>query len=322
MHTPSATVLVTGANGFVGQVLCPELHRSGYRVRAAVRNEQRGHGLPGELVAVGDLNPQTDWSAAVAHVDMVIHLAARVHVMDESASDPLAAFRAINVGATVGLAHAAAQASVKRLVYVSSIKVNGEATGSRPFTAQDLPAPQDPYGVSKWEAEQALRGIARETGLEVTIVRPPLVYGPGVGGNFARLLKLVERRIPLPLGAVNNHRSMVYVENLTSALISCAVHPAAAGQTFLVSDGDDLSTPGLIRNLGLMINSPARLWPVPTRVLLLAGLITRKRGEVERLIGSLRVDSSELQTSLGWTPPFPVVEGLKRTAQWFVMRRG
>lgn len=320
MHVTPATVLVTGANGFIGQFLCRELHGSGYRVRAAVRNEQRGQDLPVELVAVGDLNGETDWSAAVSQADVVIHLAARVHVMDENARDPLAAFRAINVHETVALAYAAVRAGVKRFVYVSSIKVNGEATGSRPFTSQDLPQPEGPYGISKWEAERALWKIASDTGLEVTVVRPPLVYGPGVGGNFARLLKLVERRIPLPLGAVSNHRSMVYVENLTSALISCALHPAAAGQTYLVSDGEDLSTPALIRHLGQMINAPARLWPVPTSVLMLAGSIARKRGEVERLIGSLRVDSTGLQTSLGWVPPFTVAQGLERTASWFKHR--
>ena len=313
-------VLVTGANGFVGSHLCDAL-KDGYQIRAAVRDASRHVDHSGEIVSVGSLDAHTNWESAVAGVDVIVHLAARVHMLHDAASDPLTEFRKVNVVPTVLLARAAAAQGVKRMVYVSSIKVNGEATTAAPFTAQDLPKPQDPYAISKWEAEQALWKIAEATGLEVAVVRPPLVYGPGVGGNFARLLKLVERRIPLPLGAVKNHRSMVYVENLTSALIACAVHPAAAGQTYLVSDGEDLSTPTLIRQLGQMINAPARLWPVPTSVLMLAGDIARKRGEIERLISSLRVNSTELKTSLGWTPPFPVVEGLKRTAKWFTMRR-
>lgn len=312
-----STVLVTGANGFVGRSLCFELENSGHRVRAAVRDAKRGHGLPGEIVVTGDLSRDTDWPSVIPGVDAIIHLAARVHVMNETDSDPLLAFRALNVDATVGLARSAAQLGVKRLLYVSSIKVNGEATGARPFSPEDVPNPQDPYGMSKWEAEQALWKIAEETGLEVTVVRPPLVYGPGVGGNFARLLKLVRSGIPLPFGTVDNRRSMVYVGNLASALIVCATHAAAAGRTYLVSDGEDLSTPSLISHLAQLVGNRGRLLPVPVSLLRLAGKITGKQGEVDRLIGSLTVDSTALRTSLGWVPPFTVVEGLAQTAQWF-----
>jgi UDP-glucose 4-epimerase len=214
------TVLLTGANGFVGRRLCSELARVGHHVRAAVREPGRARDLPGEVVAVGSLESDVDWSGALTDVDVVVHLAARVHVMRESAAEPLAEFRAVNVRATESLARAAAARGVKRLVYVSSIKVNGEGTALRPYGPDDTPAPSDPYGVSKWEAERALHAIARATGLEVTVVRPPLVYGPGVGGNFLRLLKLVRRGIPLPFGAIENRRSMIYSGNLAGHYVS------------------------------------------------------------------------------------------------------
>lgn len=317
----TATVLVTGANGFVGRAVCSELERAGYGIRAGVRDVKRGHGLPGELAITGDLNRDTDWSSVLQGVDAVIHLAARVHVMNESESDPLAAFRALNVDATIGLGESAARLGVKRFIYVSSIKVNGEVTHAQPFSPGDMPEPHDPYGLSKWEAEEALWKIAAETGLGVTVIRPPLVYGPGVGGNFARLLKLVQMGIPLPFGAVENRRSMVYVGNLASALVKCATHPAAAGQTYIVSDGEDLSTPGLVRYLAAMVGARARLWPVPVRLLMLAAKITGKKEEVDRLIRSLTVDSSALRTSLGWVPPFTIAEGLEETTRWFLAVR-
>jgi len=238
--------LITGANGFVGRPLCKELFNRGCQVRAAMRS----HGqlsAPGETVTVGAIDGETDWSSALSGVDAVIHLAARVHVMKDRAADPLAEFLKVNLYGTSNLAQQAASAGVKRFVYVSSVKVNGEqTTANRPFTESDEPDPQNPYAASKWRAEQDLQRIARETGLEVVIVRPPLVYGPGVKGNFIRLLAAIDRGIPLPVAGANNMRSLVYAGNLVDALIACATHPAAAGQTYLVSDGDDVSTAMLV----------------------------------------------------------------------------
>jgi nucleoside-diphosphate-sugar epimerase len=317
----SLRILVTGANGFVGRCVCGELSRRGYAVRAAVRGEDRGRGLADEIVAVGDLGPGTDWSRAVTDIDAIIHLAARVHVMKETAADPLHAFRAANVRATESLAQAAADRGVKRFVYVSSIKVNGEETAGQPFTPDNPARPCDPYGVSKWEGEQVLRRVADATHLEVTVVRPPLVYGPGVGGNFLRLLKLVQRGIPLPFGAIDNHRSMIYNRNLASALIVCALHPNASGKTYLVADGEDLSTRELVRRLATALGQPARLLPVPPRMLRLAGALIGADAEVDRLIGSLRVDSTPIRTELAWSPPYAIADALEETAKWFRGRR-
>lgn len=311
------TILVTGANGFVGRALCSELSRRGTAVRAVVRDAARGAGLPGELAVIGTPLHETDWSPIVAGVDAVIHLAARVHVMKETAGDPLAAFRAVNVEGTAAVAQSAARQGVKRFVFVSSIKVNGEETPERAFRADDAPAPQDPYGASKWEAELLLKKIAEETGLEVVIVRPPLVYGPGVGGNFLRLLKLVERGFPLPLGRVDNRRSMIYSRNLADALIACALHRAAAGETFLVSDGEDLSTAELIRRMAGALGTTARLLPVPRAMLGLAGRLTGKSDEMQRLISSLTVNTERIQAALGWSAPYTLDEGMAETARWY-----
>jgi nucleoside-diphosphate-sugar epimerase len=267
---------------------------------------------------VGEINSTTDWDSALRGVDVVIHLAARVHVMHDDAANPLDEFRKVNVAGTEQLARSAAASGVKRLVYVSSIKVNGEATdGDTRFAEIDTSCPQDPYGVSKWEAEQALHRVAAETGLEIVIVRPPLVYGPGVKGNFAQMLKVLAKRIPLPLASVRNLRSLVYVENLADALIVCATHPDAAGQTYLVSDGEDISTPGLLRQLGYAMGHPARLFACPPVLLKLAGRLSGKAEQVERLLGSLRVDSGKIRRELSWTPPYSLQQGLQKTATWY-----
>lgn len=312
------TALVTGANGFVGRALCVELMRRGYTVRGAFRELSRATDLPVEIVVVGDIGAETNWSSALEGVDVVVHLAARVHVMRETAAEPLTAFREVNVVPTQRLVRAAATQGVKRFVFVSSIKVNGEATTDKPFAPDDTPYPQDAYGVSKWEAEQVLWRVAKETGLEVTVVRLPLVYGPGVGGNFLRLLKLIERGVPLPLASIDNRRSMVYLGNLADALIACAAHPAAAGNTYLVSDGKDVSTPQLMGELARSMGRPARLWPFPPALLRSAGWLTGKAAEVERLIGSLQIDSTQIRNELQWTPPFTVDQGMAETVRWFV----
>ena len=320
INITSNTILVTGASGFVGRALCAELIRRGYDVRGAIRTPLHSARLPCEHVTVADIGKNTDWSGALSGVDVVVHLAARVHVMRETAGDPLTAFREVNVVGTERLARAAASSGIKRLVYVSSIKVNGEATDSNPFTEEDAPSPQDSYGISKFEAELALRRVAHETGLEIVIVRPPLVYGPGVGGNFWRLLKLVERGIPLPLASVENRRSMIYLGNFVDVLTACTSHPDAAGKTFLVSDGEDISTAQLIRNLARLMGKPPYLWPFPPTLLRLVGRSVGRLDEVERLLGSLVIDSSKIRRELGWTPPFPMEQGIAETVKWFQMR--
>lgn len=310
--------LVTGANGFVGSALCAELeHRDAY-VRGAVRVlSGSSETLSYDPVAVGGLGAGTGWAKALHGIDVVVHLAARVHVMHENAADPMAAFREVNVAGTERLARAAASSGVRRLVYVSSIKVNGEQTSRIPFSELDVPAPQDPYGISKYEAELALHNVAKETGLEVVIVRPPLVYGSGVGGNFLRLLKLLSQGVPLPLASIQNQRSMIYLGNFVDALITCAMHPAAAGKTYLVSDGEDISTPLLMHSIANLMGKRSWLWPLPPSLLQLAGKMTGKINEVERLIGSLQIDSRKIRSELGWMPPYSIQQGLSETVHWF-----
>lgn len=313
MNKTAHRILVTGASGFVGQRLCAETIERGWQVRAVLRTPDSSHNGV-ESVSVGEIDSETNWTEALREVEVVVHLAARVHVMRDDANDPLEEYRRVNVAGTEHLARSAAVSGVKRLVYVSSIKVNGEATnGGTKFTETDAHSPQDPYGISKWEAEQALYRVAAETGLEVVIVRPPLVYGPGVKGNFAQMLKVLAKGIPLPLASVRNLRSLVYVENLVDALIVCATHPAAAGQTYLVSDGEDVSTPDLLRQLGAAMGHPARLFPCPSALLKLAGRLTGKAEQVERLLGSLRVDSGKIRRELNWRPPYTLWEGLQNT---------
>ena len=313
-------VLVTGATGFVGTALVSRLVDSGrFGVRAAVRRES------GELLAVveqvvaGNLTPNTDWQQALVGVDAVVHLAARVHVMNDTASDPLSAFRQVNVAGTERLARIAATKGVKRFVYISSVKVNGESC-EKPFTEQSIPAPEDPYGVSKWETEQILHRVAEETGLEVVILRPPLVYGPGVKANFLSLFKIVDRGIPLPLAGINNQRSLIYLENLVDAIIKCIEHPNAANQTFLLSDGQDVSTPELIRMIASAMGKKPRLAPCPPVVLKFLGKLTGKSLEVKRLIGSLQIDNSKIKKVLNWQRPFTMEEGIAETVKWYLKR--
>lgn len=311
-------VLVTGATGFVGRGLCQALQQHGYTVRAALRSAAvEPDRYVGEQAIVGSIGPDTDWRVALDSVDVVVHLAARVHVLKERVRDPLAAFRLVNVAGTERLARMAESAGVRRLVYVSSIKVNGDRTHESPFTETDIPGPQDAYGLSKLEAEQALLKISEETGLEVAIVRPPLVYGPGVGGNFLRMMRWIDRGLPLPLDSVRNSRSLLYLGNLVQSLASCVKDPRAAGKVFLVSDGEDVSTPELIRRLAWAMGRRPRLVSCPPALLRLAGFVSGKSAEVERLVGSLRVDSSRIHRELQWNPPFSVEQGLRETAAWY-----
>ncbi|WP_207477577.1 NAD-dependent epimerase/dehydratase family protein [Arenibaculum pallidiluteum] len=316
-------VLVTGATGFVGRATLAALARRGHVVRAALRRPPDG-GTPAmahEAAVVGDIGPQTDWSAALAGVDAVIHLAARVHRMREDDTDPLAAYRHVNAAGTVALARTAAAVGVRRLVLASSVKSVADGPLAAPLTDAAVPAPTSPYGISKLEAERGLFDVASASALEAVVLRPPLVYGPGVGANFLRLLATVRRGMPLPLGAVANRRSLVHVENLADALALAAEHPRAPGHAFLVQDGPALSTPDLVQALAQAMGRPARLVPVPP-ALIRAGARLLGRGDAaDRLLGSYEVDDSGIRTILGWQPPVAAKDGLRATAEWFMTAR-
>ena len=312
-------ILVTGSNGFVGRALVDMLVAHGHYVRGVVRSRSRISERSGakEFVVVGHIDSETRWADALSGIDVVIHLAARVHVMSETAADPLKAFREVNAHGTEKLAKEAVKHGIKRFVYVSSIKVNGEKTGVRKFTPDEVRAPTDPYSISKAEAEMLLQRISREAAMEVVIVRPPLVYGPGVGGNFLRLMKLVNTGLPLPLGTVRNARSMVSLYNLNDMLALCVDKVEAAGQVFLVSDGIDWSTPRLIKNIACYMGKPARLLPFPPALLKLAGRLTGQVGVVDRLCDSLEIDLCKTRDLLHWVPPQSPEEGVSQAVNWY-----
>jgi nucleoside-diphosphate-sugar epimerase len=314
-------VFVTGANGFIGRALCDKLIVDGYQVRGAVREEAQLMALPIEIegVLVGDISPATDWHEALGGIDVVVHLAARVHVMDDIADDPLAEFRKVNTAGTLDLARQAVAAGVRRFVFVSTIKVNGEGGPEKgaAFSENDVSDPQDPYAVSKWEAEQGLMAIAEETGLEVVIIRPPLVYGPGVKANFRSLMKWVRRGVPLPLGAVHNKRSFVAVDNLVSFIIHCMDHPKAANEVFLISDGEDVSTTELLQKMARAFGKRTILLPVPVSLMTFVAGLLGKRDVAQRLCGSLQVDISKAREVLGWTPQVSLDEGLMKAVEGY-----
>ena len=317
--------LITGANGFVGKPLCAELLLQGHAISAVSREASP---LPEHIktVLVENINASTDWLGALLGVDVVIHLAARVHVIKDFAADPLAEFLKVNLHGTVNLAQQAARAGVKRLVYVSTVKVNGERTADlRSFAESDRAAPQDPYGVSKWQAEQALQRIAQEAGLEIVIVRPPLVYGPGVKGNFIKLLAAIDSGVPLPLAGANNLRSLVYVGNLVDALIACATQPAAVGQTYLVSDGEDISTAKLVEKIAAALgrHNPRtnRSFYFPPALLRAGATLLGRAEQVDRLFGSLRISDKKIRAELAWVPPYTLEQGLSETAAWYRAQR-
>ena len=304
--------LVTGCTGFVGRHLIKSLLQQPDTNVLGVGRHQT-NSLNVNFIKIYDLNGTTDWSEALTNIDVVIHLAARVHVMKELSADPLSEFRKVNVEGTRQLALQAANVGVKRMVYVSSIKVNGEKTMDKPFNECDPAAPQDAYGISKYEAELALKKIADNSGLEIVIVRPPLIYGPGVKGNFLQLYRAVTKGLPLPFSSIKNSRSFLYVGNLVDALILCATHPKAAGKTYLISDGQDVSTPNLVKALTDVLGLKDRLFHCPTSILKCLGIVTGRKDQMDRLLDSLQVYNCKLTHDLGWEPKFGLHEGLRNT---------
>jgi nucleoside-diphosphate-sugar epimerase len=315
-------VLITGGLGFIGRSLVVGLSGGGeYRVIASARCLDRQN-IDVPLVR-GELRADFDWADALAGADIVIHTAARAHVMRDEAADPLAEFRRVNVHGTLSLARQASVAGVRRFVFISSAKVNGEVTEpGRPFTEIDTPSPAGPYGVSKMEAERGLAEVGRATGMEIVIVRPPLVYGPGVRANFESMIRWLDRGVPLPLGAIDNRRSFVALDNLIDLILICTRHPAAANQTFLVSDDEDLSTTSLLERLAQAMGKAARLIPVPPALLRAGATLIGRSAMAQRLCGSLQLDISKARQMLGWEPVVSIEEGLQRTVDhWKAVRR-
>jgi UDP-glucose 4-epimerase len=312
-------ILVTGANGFVGnRVLLSLIDDSAIFPVGSLRSTKKTSIVGAEFLVVGEISGETDWSQALLGMHAVVHTAARVHITTDASTNSISAYSDINVQGTLNLALQAAACGVKRFIFVSTIKVNGEITQlDSIFTPDDNPNPLDPYGISKMEAEVGLREIALKTGMEVVIIRPPLVYGLGVKANFATMIRFVSRGIPIPLGAIHNKRSFVALDNLVDLIMVCLTHPAAADETFLVSDGEDVSTTELLRRLGAAMGKPARLIPIPASLLKLAASIIGKSDVAQRLCGSLQVDIEKTRRVLGWTPPLTLDEGLKKAVEGF-----
>jgi len=310
-------ILVTGASGFIGCPLVSLLSANEeVRVRAAVRSQVNERSSSSTCVEIGDISSKTNWSAALDGIQVVVHTAARVHIMNDSVESPLTEFRKVNVEGTLNLARQAAQRGVRRFVFISSVKVNGEQTGAdTPFLADDSPQPIDPYGISKFEAEACLTRLADETGMEFVIIRSPLVYGPGVKGNFASMVRILKKGVPLPLGAIHNKRSLVALDNLLDLVVKCIDHPRAANQVFFAGDGEDMSTTELLQRLGQALDKPVRLIPLPVNILFFVASLIGKKAEAYRLCSSLQVDISKTQDTLGWEPLITVDQGLQRAVQ-------
>lgn len=307
-------MLVTGANGFLGRTLMKALNERDIIAIGAVRNISCPQGI-----VVGEIGPDTNWNPVLDKVDTVIHTAARVHALDVHSNESMGSYHKINVAGTCRLAEQAVQSGVRRFIFISSIKVNGEETArGRPYSVNDIPSPVDPYGISKYEAEMKLLRLAEETGLEVVIIRPVLVYGPGVKANFLNMMRWLNKSIPLPLGMIHNKRSLVALDNLVDLIITCIDHPAAAKQIFLVSDDEDLSTTELLQRMAAALGKSARLLPVPEGLLRVGATLLGKREMARRLLGSLQVDIRHTKEVLGWRPPVSVSEALKKTAEEFL----
>jgi nucleoside-diphosphate-sugar epimerase len=312
-------ILITGVSGFVGQAVCKRLRQDGHHVLAGTTRKTSSDAGPERvpLYNVSEIGPETDWTQAISGAEIVIHLAARVHIMKERSSNPFAAFRRVNSEGTKALAEQASAAGVKRFVFISTIKVAGEMSPDTGFTERDIASPEDHYSTSKWQAEQALADIAKTTKMEIVILRPPMVYGPGVKGNFNALFRAIRAGIILPLGSIQNKRSLLFVGNLADAIASVATHPDAGNQTFVVSDGGNISTPELIQKISASLGKKARVINFPLSLLELGGLLIGKSSITKRLTRSLTVDINHIRTHLGWQPPFSMEEGLRETTAWF-----
>lgn len=306
-------ILITGANGFIGRHLRSHFLSIGQDVRCASRQES-GTGN----INIENIDSRTNWQDALDGIDVIIHLASLTQIIANPASDPLRTFRETNSEGTRRLAEQAANSGVKRLIYISSIKVNGELSGEHPFTPDDDAKPKTAYGISKWEAENALLQIAGTSSLEIVIIRPPMVYGPGVKGNFMSMMKWLKAGIPLPLGSIHNKRSLVGIDNLIDLIITCLIHPAARNQTFLVSDGEDMSTTELLNSLSSALGTPPRIFPCPQSVVGLAAKLAGKEQIAQRLLGNLQVDISKTVDLLEWTPPISLAQGVDQTAEWYL----
>jgi len=309
-------LLVTGGSGFIGKAVCENLKKNNYTINITSRSNIVTNLSGVTIYNINEIDENTNWFQALNAVSCVIHCAAKTHVMNNNKQNSLSSFRKVNVEGTLNLAKQAVACGVKRFIFLSSIKVNGERTKkSSMFRYSDIPKPQDAYGISKWEAEKGLSEISKQTGLEVVIIRAPLVYGPAVKGNLRLLIKLIQSRVPLPFSLIKNQRSLIGVDNLVDLIIHCIDHHKASGNTFLVSDGKDLSTPDLVRGIASSIELSARLFPLPLIILKFFGFILGKKLEIDRLIGSLRIDSSYTKEILNWTPPVSVEEGIRRMVQ-------
>lgn len=315
-------VLVTGANGFVGKKLCVYLSENGFTVRGVLRRKDQvdSHSSGIDYRVVGEINQNTEWTDTLNDVDCVVHLAARVHVLKETSGDSLFEFRNTNVAGTKRLAEVSALNGVKRFIYISSVGVHGNKTLHHSFTEQDSPLPYDPYTLSKWEAEQVLQEIAKKSGMEVIVLRPPLIYGPNAPGNFGRLMAIIGKGIPLPLKSVGNLRSFIYLDNFVDAIVTCIKHSALSYQTVLVSDGQDISTPDLVKMIAHAMGKKVKLIPFPVIALKALGKLTGKSLEVERLIGSLQIDSSKIRNCLDWKPPYTIEQGISETTKWYLQQ--
>jgi nucleoside-diphosphate-sugar epimerase len=309
-----AKLLITGASGFVGRALAIESTARAMSGRGATRRIEGKFPANFEIVQVTGLEPDTDWANALEGVSVVAHCAARVHVIHDPSSNPLSEFRRVNVEGTLNLARQAASAGIRRLVFISSIGVNGAETFLKAFSAEDAPAPDSPYAVSKLEAEVGLQALSRSSGMEIVVIRPPLVYGSGGKGNWESLVGWIRSGVPLPLGAIHNKRSLVGIDNLVDLVLACLEHPAAANQTFLVSDGEDVSTTNLLQAMAHALGVRSRLIPVPAGLLKMAAALTGKSSMVQKLVGSLQIDTSKTRCRLNWSPPVSFAEGLRRAA--------
>ncbi len=309
-----SNLLITGANGFIGRAVISKLAlETNHLIRASVRKKTIQFPKQIEVFENMEASSNTNWADALQNIDVVIHLLARVHVMYDKVADPLLEFRNINVNATIALAKIAAKQGIKRFIFLSSVKVNGESTFNKPFSEFDLPNPQDAYAISKWEAEEALKKISKDTGMELVIIRSPLVYGPNVKANFLKMIQYVKRGIPLPLGAIQNKRSLIGIDNLVDFILTTISHPKAANQTFLISDDEDISTTDLLCRLGKHIGKPARLIPLHPRILSFLFNILGRQDFGDRLLGSLEVDIIKAKKLLAWSPPKTLDEGLRVT---------